>query len=167
MWLPRRGAGDCAKAHDVIEQFSGVEQSLDAVNLHDLLGELPADVRSHVSACSDCRTFAAEFLEVRTMLRGAETGPQPGPYFMARVMATISEREVDLERSSQQAWAAVPRLAYRLSVLASLSLLFAVSWLYQHPRHTTVSVAEQNSEGLVESNNGGIQDDFLLNPADR
>ena len=76
--------------------------------------------------------------------------------------------EAELEKSAQT-WAAVPRLAYRLSVLASLSLLVAGGWLYQQPRHVTVGGVSmaQNNEGLVEGGSGATQDDFFLNPADR
>jgi hypothetical protein len=83
-------------------------------------------------------------------------------------MAAIMDREAELERSAQT-WAAVPRLAYRLSVLAALSLLVAGGWLYQQPRHVSVAGVSmaQNSEGLVEGSGGATQDDFLLNPADR
>jgi uncharacterized protein YfaQ (DUF2300 family) len=102
------------------------------------------------------------------MFQYADTGPQPGPYFLARVMAAISDREGELERISQT-WAAVPRLAHRLAVLASLSLLVAASWLYQQqPRHASIaSVSAQNAEGLVDSSGNTVQDDFLLNTAER
>jgi hypothetical protein len=83
-------------------------------------------------------------------------------------MAAISDREGELERISQT-WAAVPRLAYRLSVLASLSLLVAAGWLYQQPRHASITSASagQNTEGLVDGSGNTVQDDFLLNTMDR
>src|SRR5260370_4781034 len=135
MWLTTSGYGsECAKVHDALEQSEGV------LALGVLLAQLPEEVHAHVNTCDDCRMFAAELLEVRGMLQYADTGPQPGPYFLARVMAAISDREGELERISQT-WAAVPRLAYRLSVLASLSLLVAAGWLYQQPRHASVTSA--------------------------
>ena len=76
---------------------------------------------------------------------------------------------MELENSAQ-AWAAVPRLAYRFSVLVSLTLLIAGSWLYQRPAHTVTVAgvsAEQSSEGLVEGGGTTMQDDFLLNTAGR
>jgi len=83
-------------------------------------------------------------------------------------MAAITDREAEVERSSQT-WAAVPRLAYRLSVLASLSLLVAGGWLYQQPRQVSVAGVSmaRNNEALVEGSGGATQDEFLLNPADR
>jgi hypothetical protein len=97
-----------------------------------------------------------------------DNGAQPGPFFIPRVMAAIADREREIEKSSQT-WAAVPRLAYRLSVLASLTLLLAGSWLYRQPRHITVAGAStgQSTEGLVEGSGSTNQDDFLLNMADR
>jgi hypothetical protein len=167
MWLSTSGYGrECAKVHDALEGISGAEPR--GVALDALLAQLSEEARAHVNACDDCRTFAAELLEVRGMFQAADSGPQPGPYFLSRVMAAISDREGELERSSQT-WAAVPRLAYRLSVLASLSLLVAASWLYQQPRHASVTSASaaQNAEGLVDGSGNTVQDDFLLNTVDR
>ena len=168
MWLTTSGYGSaCAKVHGALEGISSAEPSEGVHALGVLLAQLPQETREHVNACDGCRMFAAELLEVRAMFQCADTGPQPGPYFMARVMAAISDREGELERISQT-WAAVPRLAHRLAVLASLSLLVAASWLYQQPRHAGIaSVSAQNSEGLVDSSGNTVQDDFLLNTADR
>jgi len=168
MWLTTSVYGsECAKVHDALQGISSAEQSEGVLALGVLLAQLSEEVRAHVNACDDCRLFAAELLEVRGMFQYADTGPQPGPYFLARVMAAISDREGELQRISQT-WAAVPRLAYRLSVLASLSLLVAAGWLYQQPRHASIaSVSAQNTEGLVDSSGNTVQDDFLLNTADR
>jgi len=168
MWLTTSVYGsECAKVHDALQGISSAEQSEGVLALGVLLAQLSEEVRAHVNACDDCRLFAAELLEVRGMFQYADTGPQPGPYFLARVMAAISDREGELQRISQT-WAAVPRLAYRLSVLASLSLLVAAGWLYQQPRHASIaSVSAQNTEGLVDSSGNAVQDDFLLNTADR
>jgi hypothetical protein len=120
-------------------------------------------------ACEDCAIFAEELFEVRDLLRGGASGPQPGPFFMAQVMRSIAEREIQLQERETQMWAAVPRLAYRLSVVASLALLIAASWLYQKPvqqASVTTIGSDQHSEGLVE---GGapVQDDLLVTTADR
>jgi hypothetical protein len=169
MWLTASGYGsECAKVHDALEDISSGEQSKGVLALGVLLAQASEEVRAHVNACDDCRMFAAELLKVRGMSQYADTGPQPGPYFLARVMAAISDREGELERISQT-WAAVPRLAYRLSILASLSLLVVAGWLYQQPRHASITSASaaQNTEALVDSSGNTVQDDFLLNTADR
>ena len=182
MWrLSSKYRSGCAEFQEALEQV--VEQSAgvvaaetiaqESVALDDaapgaFLSRLPERTRQHARVCGDCRTAAAELLQVRALLQSADTGAQPGPYFLARVMAAISDREVELEKSSQT-WAAVPRLAYRLSVLAAVTLLVAGSWLYQQPRRATVAgvSATQNGEGLVEGSSGTTQDDFLLSSMER
>ena len=170
MWLLSRGfKSECAEFHDVLEHVSNADDvALDGVALQSLLAQLPERARQHANVCGDCRSAAGELLEVRRMFQHQDHGAEPGPYFLTRVMAAIADREAELEKSVQT-WAAVPHLAYRLSVLASLSLLLAGGWLYQHPRHETavaVSTA-QASEGLVDGGTSAIQDDFLLNTADK
>ena len=184
MWLLTRGyKRECADFHDAIERISSVKRSEDVMALNNvardsmapdtialdtLLARLPEGVRKHVNHCGDCRSAARELLEVRAMFQREDTSAQPGPYFLARVMAAIADRELELEKSSQT-WAAVPRLAYRLSLLASLTLLAAGSWLYQRPHHATVAgvTYAQSNEGLVDGSGGTIQDDFLLSSAER
>ena len=183
MWLLTRGyKRECADFHDAIERISSVKRSEDVMALNNvardsmapdtialdtLLARLPEGVRKHVNHCGDCRSAARELLEVRAMFQREDSGAQPGPYFLARVMAAIADRELELEKSSQT-WAAVPRLAYRLSVLASLTLLVAGGWLYQQPHHATIAgvTTAQSNEGLVDGG-GTIQDDFLLSSAER
>jgi hypothetical protein len=178
MWLLRRGyKRECADFHDAIERISSVKRSEEVIALNNaarntialdtLLARLPEGARKHVNHCGDCRSAARELLEVRAMFQREDTGAQPGPYFLARVMAAIADRELELEKSSQT-WAAVPRLAYRLSVLASLTLLIAGGWLYQQPDHASVAgvTTAQSNEGLVDGG-GTIQDDFLLSSAER
>ncbi len=164
MWrLTKTLAKECGSTQDALER--GPIRAGDAAPA--TFAALPEGVRAHLAACSECRIFANELMEVRAVLRRDLGGPQPGPFFLARVMASIVEREVELEKRSQ-IWAAVPRLASRLAVLASLTLLVAGSWLYQPQAHkTTAGVnAEQSSEGFVEGGTVAVQDDFLLNAAE-
>ena len=172
MWFLSRGfKSECAEFHDALERVSNVDEialdevALNGVAVDSLLAQLPERARQHANVCGDCHSAVGELLEVRRMFRHEDSGAEPGPYFLTRVMAAITDR--DAERS--QTWAAVPRLAYRLSVLASLSLLIAGGWLYQQPRHVSVAGVSmaQNNEGLVEGSGGATQDEFLLNPADR
>ena len=160
MWgLTNKIGKDCQLTQDALERSSSLAAEVLA---------LPESMRSHLASCGECRIFADELREVRGMLRQDSGGPQPSPFFLARVMASIGDQEVELEKRSQ-IWAAVPRLAYRLTVLASLTLLVAGSWLYQPPSHksTTAGVsADQSSEGLVDAGTADIQDDFLVDTAD-
>lgn len=160
MWrLTNKIAKDCQSTQDALERSSSGTAEVLA---------LSEGARKHLASCGECRIFAEELREVRGILRQDSGGPQPGPFFLTRVMASIADQEVELEKRSQ-IWAAVPRLAYRLTVLASLTLLVAGSWLYQPPSHKPPAAgvsAEQSLEGLVEGSTTNIQDDFLLNTAD-
>lgn len=170
MWnLKKSNFTECDSVQDVLQYEMDAAGNASTVTpivaLGTLLAKLPAPARDHVAACSDCRIFAEELFEVRDMFQAIPAGPQPGPFFLKRVMASIASREAELERKAQT-WAAVPRLASRLSVLASLTLLIAGSWLYERPAQPSTVAgisAEQYSEGLVDGS--PIQDDFLLNPA--
>ncbi len=176
MWFLSSGfKGECAGFHDALEHVSNAnevvlnnEVALNGVGVDGLLAQLPDGARRHANVCRDCRGAAAELLEVRSMFQHKDNGAEPGPYFLTRVMAAITDREAEVERSSQT-WAAVPRLAYRLSVLASLTLLLAGGWLYQQPRHVSVAGVSmaQNTEGLVDGNGAATQDEFLLNTPDK
>ncbi len=182
MWqLRKKIAKDCEDSRDELERDSGGADGDRGVTLHMLLTRLPEAARRHVRQCEDCQIYADELVQVRIIFESGkpfgsademqpdfQQGLQPSPYFMGRVMRSILDREAELENAAQT-WAAVPRLAYRVSVLASLTLLIAGSWLYQHPRHsTTIAVnAQQNAEGLVEGGTNSVQDDLLLTTADR
>jgi hypothetical protein len=177
MWmLNNKIAKDCEPAREELERITGRHATEEFTSLDSLLDHLPHNERLHASGCAECQLFAKDVLELKTIFvaehedarQSDQKQVQPGPYFMARVMAAIAAREAQ-EDQSAQTWAAVPRLAHRLSVLASLTLLIAGSWLYQRPTPTTVASisAEQNSEGLVDGSSTAIQDDFLLITADR
>jgi hypothetical protein len=182
MWqLSKKIAKDCEDTRDELERGSGGADGDHGVALRMLLTRLPEAARKHVRQCEDCQIYADELVQVRAIFESGkplgsaeemqpdfQQGLQPSPYFMGRVMRSILNREAELENAAQT-WAAVPRLAYRVSVLASLTLLIAGTWLYQQPRHsTTIAVnTQQNSEGLVEGGTNGVQDDLLLTTADR
>jgi len=123
----------------------------------------PQDVREHLYSCEACRAFAEELVEAREVLGLMENKAEPGPFFLARVMASIASREAEIERSAQT-WAAVPRLASRLTLLASLGLLIAATWVYQMPSAGTVSGWNSSQwAGLVDTS--AIQDDLLVSQA--
>jgi len=151
---------DCDAVCEVLERKKNPETSdrVDAIGA--LLAGLPEEMCKHIYSCETCRVFADDLLEARGMFEGSKSDAQPGPYFLIRVMASIADREQQLDRSAQT-WAAVPRLASRLAVLASLGLLLAASWVYQMPRNSGAGMSSQQvSEALVD--NGTSQDDLLL-----
>jgi|SRR5215469_4430480 len=151
---------DCDAVCELLERTVG-SASADRVDaIGALLAQLPEEMRKHVYSCEMCRVFADDLLEVRGMFAAQKSEAHPGPFFLARVMASIADRERQLERSAQT-WAAVPRLASRLTVLASLGLLIAASWVYQMPRNSSAGLnAPPGYESLVD--NGGSQEDLLV-----
>ena len=164
MWgITNRSSSECKAVTDALEHAAG--RAGQFFTAAAVVRELPPAAREHLNSCEDCRAFAEELAEVRALFAAQESKAQPGPFFLARVMASIAEREAQLEKSAQT-WAAVPRLAYRLSVLASLGLLIAASWVYEMPKsYNSASLNSQQPEGLADS--GPVQDDLLVGTVSR
>jgi hypothetical protein len=165
--LRKKSQSYCDQVCDSLERTVTPEDRDEVAALGTVLSQLPEDMRKHVYSCETCRIFADDLLQVRGVFAGREAkAAQPGPFLLARVMATIADRESQLALATQT-WAAVPRLASRLTVLASLGLLVAASWVYQMPKTTTTAgiSSPQASEGLVDV--GATQDDLLVSPAGR
>ena len=161
------GKTRCETVRDALEHTNTAGSAGRFASRIDVLAQISEAQRDHLGACEDCRIFADELFEARQLLQAEVSGPQPSQFFIARVMASISEREAQREEREAQTWAAVPRLAYRLSVVASLALLIAGGWLYQRPQTQAriVSASEQHAESLFD---GGppAPDDVLVNLAD-
>ncbi len=85
----------------------------------------------------------------------------PEPWFAPRVMAAIAARESEL-RQSLEAWAAVPRLAARLTWISGLALLVASTWLYQLPKFTPISGNESAVESLFDSSQSSASQDDVV-----
>ena len=165
MWrLTRKANTECEVVCDALE-MSAPDSRGKVVGAGTLLAQLPQSMREHVFSCEACRMFAEEMVEAREVLSAQRQKAEPGPFFLARVMASIAAKEAEMERSAQTL-AAVPRLASRLTVLASLGLLIAATWVYQMP--SPASVAGWNSQqwaGLVDTS--AVQDDLLVSPASK
>jgi len=169
MWifssLKRKSTERCEEACDALERSVNLPGREPVAALGTLLAQMPEGLRGHVLSCETCRLFAEELMEVRALFGEREEKAEPGQYFLARVMSAIADRELQLEKSAQT-WAAVPRLAYRLTVLASLVLLIAGSWVYRMPQPgATAGLNPQVSEGLVDA--GFMQDDLLVSSTGR
>jgi len=160
-WLNRNVTRDCDEYCEFLERTANSDRA--TMNIAAVLSSAHAKLREHAVSCETCRTFADDMLQVRSMFaEEAGNKAQPSPYFLSRVMATIADREFQLQTVAQT-WAAVPRLASRLTVLASLGLLIAASWVYEMPRtskSSTIASSGQPSEGLVDA--GSVQDDLLV-----
>jgi hypothetical protein len=84
---------------------------------------------------------------LRDMPRHAEVS---APWFAPRVMAAIAAKESEL-RQSLEAWAAIPRLAARLTWVSALALLLASTWLYESPKFAQNVAQNSGTQSTVES----------------
>jgi hypothetical protein len=141
---------ECRSLRDTLESAAGIS-------------ELSPAQQKHLAACPECQEVADDILMTRAILgdmpRHAETA---APWFAPRVMAAIAAKESEL-RQSLDAWAAVPRLAARLTWVSALALLLVSTWLYESPRHTqTAANGNQGSvESLFDAQQSGAPDDVL------
>jgi hypothetical protein len=152
MWnlLKTKNRRECSILRDALENAMDVSA-------------LSAPHRAHLTGCVDCQTAARDLFSTRKALQNARPrAVQPGPWFAPRVMAAIAARESEL-RQSFEAWAAVPRLAARLTWLSALALLVASTFLYEMPKSSPKSTNETVAESLFDSPQpSSSQDDAVL-----
>src|SRR6266403_2902196 len=115
----RKNHGECSRLRDALENVADVT-ALSSVQ------------QKHLAACPACQAASADISMTRIVLRDVRAA-LPEPWFAPRVMAAIAARESEL-RQSLEAWAAVPRLAARLTWVSALALLLASTWLYESPK---------------------------------
>ena len=97
-----------------------------------LRAELPEAARQHAGECANCRASLAEFAETRQVLRRlAVAAPEPGPWFVKRVMGAIAARENELEERTTGVWTSVRRLAPRLAALGAVLMMLGGTWAYE------------------------------------
>jgi hypothetical protein len=114
-----------------------------------------------LAACPECQAAADEVFVTRAILRDVPSRAElSAPWFAPRIMAAIAAKESEL-RQSLDTWAAVPRLAARLTWLSALALLVASTWLYQLPKSTPKSSNNSSVESLFDSTQSGTPDDVL------
>jgi len=148
-------AKDCSSLRDILEsaRLGGAWE----------VSALSGAQQKHLAACPQCQQVADDILMTRTILRDIPRHSEvSAPWFAPRVMAAIAAKELEL-RQSLDAWAAVPRLAARLTWVSALALLVASTWLYQSPAKTqTATNGNQGSiESLFDSAQSGAPDDVL------
>src|SRR6266478_414896 len=123
--------------------------------------------QEHLAACPQCQVVADDIVMSRALLREVPArAALPGPWFAPRVMAAIAARESEL-RDSLEAWAAVPRLAARLTWISALALLLASTWLYQLPRSPGISGNESAVESLFDSSQSSASQDDVVLPLEK
>jgi hypothetical protein len=146
----RKNQDECSRLRDALE------------NVADLAA-LSSTHQEHLAACPACQEASSDISISRIALRDVPArAASPGPWFASRVMAAIAAKESEL-RQSLDAWAAVPRLAARLTWLSALALLVASTWLHQLPKSTPVSGNEGAVESLFDSpQSSAPQEDVVL-----
>src|SRR6266436_6874967 len=146
----RKNQGECSRLRDALE------------NGRDLTA-LSSAQQEHLAACDQCQSASADIATTRALFRDVPArAASPGPWFAPRVMAAIAARESEL-RESLETWAAVPRLAARLTWISALALLLASTWLYEVPKPAPISGNENTVESLFDSpQSSAPQDDVVL-----
>jgi len=143
----RKNHGECSRLRDALENVADVT-ALSSVQ------------QKHLAACPACQAASADISMTRIVLRDVRAA-LPEPWFAPRVMAAIAARESEL-RQSLEAWAAVPRLAARLTWISGLALLVASTWLYQLPKFTPISGNESAAESLFDSSQSSASQDDVV-----
>jgi hypothetical protein len=146
----RKNQEDCGRLRDALE------------NVKDIAA-LSSPQQEHLAACQECRSASADISMARALFRDVPAhAASPGPWFAPRVMAAIAARESEL-RESLETWAAVPRLAARLTWISGLALLLASTWLYESPRFMQNAGSQATVESIFDSpQSSPPQDDVVL-----
>src|SRR3984893_10385132 len=150
----RKKLDECGRLRDALEGAA------------DIAALSPAQ-QEHLAACPDCQAAADEVFMSRSLLREMPSvAAPPAPWFAPRVMAAIAAREAEL-RQSLEAWAAVPRLAARMTWVTALALLLAGTWLYHAPKSAPSPRGQATIESLFDSpQSPAAQDDVQLTQDD-
>src|SRR3984893_2407649 len=129
----RKKLDECGRLRDALEGAA------------DIAALSPAQ-QEHLAACPDCQAAADEVFMSRRLLRGMPpVAATPAPWFAPRVMAAIAARDAGL-LGWLDAWAALPRLAARLTCVSALALVLAGTWLYHAPKSTPRASGQTTTE---------------------
>jgi len=151
MWNPlstRKKSKDCRSLRDILEGAQLEGASLEGTSE---VSALSGAQQKHLAACPECQQVADDILMARTVLRAMPRHSEvSAPWFAPRVMAAIAAKESEL-RQSLEAWAAIPRLAARLTWVSALALLLASTWLYESPKFAQNVAQNSGTQSTVES----------------
>ena len=129
-FLGKRNA-ECSEFQLQLEDAAGAAPA--AKNISELLALAPVALKTHATACVDCRAAAENILAARALLAELPSyAATAGPWFAPRVMAAIAARKANLSRAAET-WTFLPKLAARVTWASSIALLLASAWLYQKP----------------------------------
>jgi hypothetical protein len=160
---------ECREFQSQLEDAAGAAPN--AKDLSALLSPAPGALKTHVSACADCRVAAENILAARALLAELPSyAATAGPWFAPRVMAAIAARKAELSRATDT-WTFLPKLAARLTWASAVALLLASGWLYQKPVSTTTSakpvVTDLTGEPVVDTVMPASNDDVLVSLAEK
>jgi hypothetical protein len=150
----RKNLDECSRLRDALENVADVTA-------------LSSAQQEHLAACPACQEASSDISMSRIVLRDLPArAASPGPWFAPRVMAAIAARESEL-RDSLEAWAAVPRLAARLTWISALALLLASTWLYQLPKPNPISGNDSAAESLFDSSQSSASQEDVVLPQEK
>ena len=180
MWNKFKGENQlCEQYREALEDL---RPEMDQVSAHvELSNSLPAEVLEHTRECDACEEAAETFWPSRELLAGPlglarewnSTASDAKPWFAARVMAKIAERETEGRRALMEWSGAVTKLASRLAWVSALLLLVGTTWFYgPHGGQLNTPSVESKAEGtpqyLFDSAAGqGTVDDALVSPPEK
>lgn len=169
----------CEHYREALEDLPpDVEQSMASSSLSS---SLPAEVLEHVHGCDACQEAAETFWASRELLAGPlelarewnSAASDAKPWFAARVMAKVAEREAEGRRALAEWSGAVAKLASRLAWVSALLLLVGTTWFYgphggQLNGESVESKAQASQQYLFDSAAGqGTVDDALVSPPEK
>lgn len=175
----RKGKRLCEEYREALEDLPpDVDQSMASSSLGN---SLPVEVREHARECNACEEATEIFWTSRELLAGPlelarewnSATSDAKPWFAARVMAKIAEREMEGRRALAEWSGAVAKLASRLAWVSALLLLVGTTWFYgphggQLGTPSVESKAQGTQQYLFDSAAGqGTVDDALVSPPER
>ena len=130
----------------------------------EMLAELSAELRGHAGECKSCLQVLDDVVETRNLMLSlaADTGVvQPGPWFTARVMSTISAKKKE-DEVQDGFWISVQRLAPRLAAVCALLLVLVGTWAVQTQREYQARQMTAPGESLFDSASPSPSNDEIL-----
>ncbi|HTP67937.1 MAG TPA: hypothetical protein VMJ35_03465 [Dongiaceae bacterium] len=130
------------------------ELGVDRLTEGEVSSALTGTSRQHAVRCEECRAAIEDFLATREgLLPARELVLEPGPWFVARVMAAVKSTENEIEEKKEGVWISVRRFAPRLAAFAGLLLVLGGTWAMEvHRREAALQVPQmRQAEGLFET----------------
>jgi predicted anti-sigma-YlaC factor YlaD len=163
MWnLLKKNNAECERLRDSLEEAATKRAGV--MSVEELIDGLPPAEREHLTSCEDCRGAAQDLVAAKELFQGvASFAEEARPWFAARVMNAITERERELSLRVS-AWSEFPRFASRLALITAVVLLAGSTWLYEKavktPSYPLKGAGAQ--ESIFEAPQQTNQDDVLI-----